>query len=193
MKARAIIDGASLGLAALKAIGRAFDEAWARIARNFGDDPKEIEEARYWLANAMVSVAREESRDVEMLKRAALEAMALGYRDRPRLPRRGLESPDATVFSGQGEEPTHRERSYREQRETDASLAERRRSRDARACGHERLHCISVLEHERAVWRSFFGVGEKGRLPSMSRCKSLRRGSWRALMSGCVTLRWGSW
>jgi hypothetical protein len=41
MKARQLIDGASFGLDALKAIGRAFDEAWAQIAA-FGDDPKDI-------------------------------------------------------------------------------------------------------------------------------------------------------
>jgi hypothetical protein len=86
MKARAIIDGASLGPDALRAIGRAFDEAWASIAGNFGDDPIDIERARYRLASAMLSVAREDSRDVEVLKRAALEAMALGYRDRPPRP-----------------------------------------------------------------------------------------------------------
>ena len=39
MKARALIDGASFGPDALKAIGRAFDDAWAQIAGNFGDDP----------------------------------------------------------------------------------------------------------------------------------------------------------
>jgi hypothetical protein len=86
VQSRALIDGASLGPDALKAIGRAFDEAWVQIAGNFGDDPKDIERARYRLANAMLSVAREDSRDVELLKRAALEAMALGYRDRPRRP-----------------------------------------------------------------------------------------------------------
>jgi hypothetical protein len=84
MKARQLIDGASFGPDALKAIGRAFDEAWARIAANFGNDPNDIERARYRLATAMLSVAKEESRDVEALKRAALEAMALGYRNRPR-------------------------------------------------------------------------------------------------------------
>jgi len=35
------------------------------------------------LANAMLSVASEDSHDIAMLVRAALEAMALGYRERP--------------------------------------------------------------------------------------------------------------
>jgi len=34
------------------------------------------------LANAVLSVAREDSRDAEVLKTAALETMALGYRER---------------------------------------------------------------------------------------------------------------
>jgi len=83
VKARALIDGASFGPDALKTIGRAFDDAWVQIAGNFGDDPKDIQEARLRLANAMLSVASEDSREVEVLKRAALEAMALGYRNRP--------------------------------------------------------------------------------------------------------------
>jgi len=34
MRARQLIDGAALGLDPLKAIGQAFDEAWAEIACN---------------------------------------------------------------------------------------------------------------------------------------------------------------
>jgi hypothetical protein len=83
MKARQLIDGASFAPDALKVIGEAFEEAWAQIAANFGNDPKDIERARCRLAAAMLSVAKEDRRDVEALKRAALEAMALGYRDRP--------------------------------------------------------------------------------------------------------------
>ena len=54
-----------------------------RIAGNFGNDPSDIERARLRLANAMLSVASEDSREVAVLVRAALEAMALGYRNRP--------------------------------------------------------------------------------------------------------------
>jgi hypothetical protein len=46
MKARRLIDGAAYGPNALKALGQAFDEAWASIAGNFGDDPSDIERAR---------------------------------------------------------------------------------------------------------------------------------------------------
>ena len=48
----------------------------------YGDDPIDIENGRLLLAEAMLSVATEDSRDVEALKNGALEAMALGYRRR---------------------------------------------------------------------------------------------------------------
>jgi hypothetical protein len=79
MRARQLIDGASFGPEALKAIGEAFDAAWAEIAGNFGDVPVDIDNARYRLANALLSLASEDSRDVEVLKRAALQRMALDY------------------------------------------------------------------------------------------------------------------
>jgi hypothetical protein len=79
MKARQLIDGASFGPEALKAIGQAFDKAWLEVAGNFGDEPGDIERAQYKLATALLSVANEDSRDVEVLKRAALERMALDY------------------------------------------------------------------------------------------------------------------
>ena len=62
---------------ALKAIGHAFDEAWAEIAGNFGNEPAVIESARLKLAEALLSVADDDSRDVEALKQAALQRMAV--------------------------------------------------------------------------------------------------------------------
>ena len=81
-RAHQLIDGASFGPDALKAIGEAFDAAWAEIAGNFGDDPEDVEKARRRLAKAMLSVASEDSRDVGVLRRAALQRMALDYRRR---------------------------------------------------------------------------------------------------------------
>jgi hypothetical protein len=81
MKARRMIDGASYGPDVLKVIGQAFDEAWRDIAGNFGDDAAEIESARLKFATALLSVASEDSRDVLALKKGALQAMALGYRE----------------------------------------------------------------------------------------------------------------
>jgi hypothetical protein len=82
MKAKRLIDGASFGPDALRAVGQAFDQAWMEIAGNFGDHPAEVETARLKLANAILSIADEDSRDVEVMKRAALERMALDYRVR---------------------------------------------------------------------------------------------------------------
>jgi hypothetical protein len=82
MKARHLIDSASYDPEATKAIGQAFDAAWSEIAGNFGDDPKDIKLARAKLANAVLSVACEESRDAEVLKNGALQAMALAYCER---------------------------------------------------------------------------------------------------------------
>ena len=42
-KAHQLIDGASFGPDALKAIGEAFDAAWAAISANFGNDPVDTE------------------------------------------------------------------------------------------------------------------------------------------------------
>jgi hypothetical protein len=83
MKASRLINGAAFGPEAVKTIGRAFDEAWDYIAGNFGDDPTSIELGRCRLAEALLSVASEDSRDVEALKRGALEAMARYYRSAP--------------------------------------------------------------------------------------------------------------
>ena len=81
MSARQLIYGASFGPETLKALGEAFDAAWVELACNFGD-PADIENARHKLANALLSVASVDSRDVDVLKRAALLLVDLDY---PRL------------------------------------------------------------------------------------------------------------
>jgi len=80
MKARRVIDGAAFGPETLKALGEAFDQAWAQIAGNFGDTPLQVENARLRLAEALLSIATEGSMDVAALKAGALQAMALDYR-----------------------------------------------------------------------------------------------------------------
>jgi hypothetical protein len=82
MQAHRLIQGASFGPDALKTISQAFDEAWASIGGSFGSDPLSIEAARLKLAQAVLSVASESSRDVEALKLRALEVMASGYKPR---------------------------------------------------------------------------------------------------------------
>ena len=80
MNAKQMVSGASYGPEALKVVGQAFDEAWFQIAGNFGDEPGDIEIARHRLARALLSIAHEDSRDVGVLRQAALERMALDYR-----------------------------------------------------------------------------------------------------------------
>ena len=74
MKARRLIDGAAFGPDTLKAVGLAFDQAWAEIAGNFGST--QVENARLRLAEEMLSVATEGSTDVAAIKAGALQAMA---------------------------------------------------------------------------------------------------------------------
>jgi hypothetical protein len=54
MKARQLIDGASYGPETVKAMGEAFDQAWAEISGNFGDNPTQIESAQLRLADAVI-------------------------------------------------------------------------------------------------------------------------------------------
>jgi hypothetical protein len=58
---------------------QAFDQAWAEIARDFGDIASEIDNARLRLADAMFSVAIEGTVEVAALKEGALHAMAMNY------------------------------------------------------------------------------------------------------------------
>jgi hypothetical protein len=61
IKARQLIDGASFGPEALKAIGEAFDKTWAEISANFGNDPVDVEKARLRLAKALLDCERGKS------------------------------------------------------------------------------------------------------------------------------------
>ena len=80
MKARALIDAAPFGPDTVKAMGEAFDQAWARIAPSFSDT--EVEPARVMLAELMLSVATEGHTDVEDLQDRAIIAMAKLYNSR---------------------------------------------------------------------------------------------------------------
>ena len=82
MNAHQLIEGAWYGPEALKAIGQAFDQAWHQIAPNFGDDPIDVEKARIRLAHALLCVADNDSRDVGVLRQAALQRMALDQKKR---------------------------------------------------------------------------------------------------------------
>jgi len=73
------IAGAVFGPEAVKAMGQAFDQAWAEIAGNFGASLVEVEAARLRLAEAVLSVAAEGSTDVAALKYSALRWILIDY------------------------------------------------------------------------------------------------------------------
>jgi hypothetical protein len=73
---RPLIDDASLGPEASKAIKDAFDAAWREIAGNFSTHPITVRVVRRRLAEALLSIATDNQRDVEALKRGALEIMS---------------------------------------------------------------------------------------------------------------------
>jgi hypothetical protein len=77
MKARQLIEGASFGPEALKVMGAAFDAVWAEIENNFSRDPTVVEAARLLVAEAVLLVANEESRDVETRKREVLRVLEI--------------------------------------------------------------------------------------------------------------------
>jgi hypothetical protein len=80
MIARRLVEGASFSPEVVEIITAAFDAAWSEIFANFGSDPKDIASARERLAEAVLSVANEETSDVEALKAGALQAMAMDFR-----------------------------------------------------------------------------------------------------------------
>jgi|SoiMetStandDraft_5_1073268.scaffolds.fasta_scaffold1528622_1 hypothetical protein len=79
MEARRLLDSAAFGPDALKTICQAFDEAWAEIEASIGCD-QQREMVRLRLADAILSVASESSRDAEVLKKAALDVLAGDFR-----------------------------------------------------------------------------------------------------------------
>jgi hypothetical protein len=86
MKAQQLINGvgASYGPETLKVILKAFDDAWDEIGPCFSRRGLEAQSVRLTLANAILEVAREDSRDAYELRNAALQAMALVYRADPK-------------------------------------------------------------------------------------------------------------
>ena len=75
MKARQMIEGASFDPTQLKAIAKAFDDAWEQIAPSVGSRPDAIEAARLKLANVVLSLAKNGAQDAERLTEEALKIM----------------------------------------------------------------------------------------------------------------------
>src|SRR5262245_47974694 len=79
MQARKLIANASYGPVTLKVICTAFDRAWEQIKHHFDYDALAVEAARLRLANAILDVAQEDSRDATELKDRALRDLALRH------------------------------------------------------------------------------------------------------------------
>jgi hypothetical protein len=61
----------------LTVLFKAFDDAWEQLAPKHGDNPLAIEAARLKLANVILSLATEDSKDSEVLRAAAFRVMSL--------------------------------------------------------------------------------------------------------------------
>jgi hypothetical protein len=77
-KARQLIASATYGPDTLKVLFKAFDDAWEQLApKYYGADPTATEAMRLKLANAVLSLAGEDSKDAEQLKTDALRIVTL--------------------------------------------------------------------------------------------------------------------
>jgi hypothetical protein len=75
MKARKLIAGSVYDPAELKAVGKAFDDAWDQVASQVSTRPEAIEAARLKLAEIVLTLAKGTSRDPEKLTQAAVRLM----------------------------------------------------------------------------------------------------------------------
>jgi hypothetical protein len=80
LKPRLMGERAILGPEALKAACTAYDLAWAEIGSQCGDAPANLQSARRRLADIVLSVADDSSRDPKALKDLALQVMAVRSR-----------------------------------------------------------------------------------------------------------------
>jgi hypothetical protein len=71
MKARQLIDEASFDISTRTMLSRAFDRAWAVLAKKY-HSPLAIEAARLKLANIVVSLVREGEREPDRLADCAV-------------------------------------------------------------------------------------------------------------------------
>lgn len=78
MRARKLVEGAAFDPATVAVAVAAFDGAWAEISAQY-TEPAEVDTARVLLAKAVLSVTSEDSRDVDVLKAAALQVIASDF------------------------------------------------------------------------------------------------------------------
>jgi hypothetical protein len=75
MKARQLIANASYDPDQLKALGKAFDDAWGRISPNVSARPPAIEASRLKLAEIILSLAKQRNFDPAWLADSAVQMM----------------------------------------------------------------------------------------------------------------------
>lgn len=75
MKARQLIASGSYGPDQLKALGKAFDDAWDRIAPTISKRPRAIEAARLKLADIVLGLAKNGNFDAQWLADSAVQVM----------------------------------------------------------------------------------------------------------------------
>ena len=75
MKAHQLIADATFDPGQLKAIRKAFDDAWAKIAPQVSQRPEAIEAGRLKLASIVLSVAKRGTLDPEQLSEEAMKLM----------------------------------------------------------------------------------------------------------------------
>jgi hypothetical protein len=75
MKARRLVASGSYGPDQLKALGKAFDDAWGRLAPNVSSRPKAIEAARLKLAEIVLGLAKQGNFDPQWLADAAVQVV----------------------------------------------------------------------------------------------------------------------
>src|SRR5262245_13363820 len=82
MKARRLFNSASYDPDQVKALGQAFDAAWARVGPSVSSRAHAIEAARLKLANIVLGLAKAGNFDSKQLANAAVQAMLGGTKKR---------------------------------------------------------------------------------------------------------------
>jgi hypothetical protein len=75
MKARQLVASAAYTPDQLRVIGKAFENAWEQVAPLVSKRPAAIEAARLKLAEIVLSLAKDGSRDAQQLEDAAVKKM----------------------------------------------------------------------------------------------------------------------
>lgn len=75
MKARQLVASGSYGPDQLKALAKAFDDAWGRLAPNVSSRPKAIEVARLKLADIVLGLAKQGNFDPQWLADTAVQVV----------------------------------------------------------------------------------------------------------------------